>query len=94
MNKVTCPECGRSHNLLHTDAYICPCGYSTLDVIARDTEVFGLPDGSKVWSFGFFQFERWGTGEWKVGFGWWDGAFEVYLAPWIVRFERGPAEYR
>lgn len=76
------------------DKVNCPCGHSDTVEAARDAECFSMPPGTSVWSGRFFQVERWGTGEWKVGFGWWDGAFEVYLAPWIVRFEPGPAEYR
>lgn len=38
--------------------------------------------------------DRWGTGEWKVGFGWWDGAYELYFGPWIARFDRYKADYR
>lgn len=50
--------------------------------------------GDTLWAGRFFRIERWGTSEWQVGFGWWDGAVEIYLGPWIVRFQGYPAEYR
>ena len=50
--------------------------------------------GDTLWAGRFFRVERWGTSEWQVGFGWWDGAVEIYLGPWIVRFQGHPAEYR
>ncbi|MFD1342906.1 hypothetical protein [Litorisediminicola beolgyonensis] len=39
-------------------------------------------------------FDQWGTGDWKVGFGWWDGAFELYLGRRILVFSKHPASLR
>jgi hypothetical protein len=47
-----------------------------------------------IWANNRLTLERWGTGEWKIGFGWWDGAFELYLVSLILRFQGTPGDYR
>lgn len=42
----------------------------------------------------WFRVDCWGTGEWKIGFGWWDQAFELYLGKRIIRFDRHEADFR
>lgn len=41
-----------------------------------------------------FSVDCWGTAEWKVGFGWWDGAFELYVGRRIICFDRYEADFR
>lgn len=46
------------------------------------------------YTWGFLTFDFWETGDWQVGFGVWDEAFEIYLGKLIVRFSHYPAEFR
>lgn len=42
----------------------------------------------------WFRVDAWGTAEWKIGFGWWDAAFELYIGKKIIRFDSHEADFR
>ncbi|MEQ5870223.1 hypothetical protein J4E08_09965 [Sagittula sp. NFXS13] len=50
------------------------------------------PPDDLVWQGRWCRIERWGAADWAIGFGHWEGAIEIHLTKWIIRFEPASPE--
>jgi len=49
-----------------------------------------ISKASELW----FCVDCWGPGDWQIGFGWWEEAFELYVGKRIIRFDQHEADFR